>query len=333
MLKIANHWKELKMNRFVAKLCTMFIISKEKRRKTRRALIKGTLASLNYEKSKLIMVLLCKDEIDIINQWFHFHKAMGVDGFIVTDNGSTDGTREVLEKYKGKGWILEIIDEFEEGYKQDKWCDRMIRLARDKYKADWIISSDADEFWYAMSLNLKKDITSNNGCNLQSVYLKNFVPVEDREDFINVSYFVQRPIEEKARKEYGLENGYGGRTPKVIIKAKDYQMIAMGNHDADMKNRRLCHISNVIVYHYAIRNFSHFVHKVKKGGEALKKNPNLSIGVHWRNWYENYYLTNKMEQAYNKLFRLDIFDKLYEGGIIVKDKSVSEFMKYYTDYK
>lgn len=275
------------------------------------------------------MLLLCKDEVDIIRDWLRFHKAMGVDGFIITDNGSTDGTREVLEEYRQRGWILNIIDETEEGYLQAKWVDRMIRLAKNKYHADWIISSDADEFWYATSLNLKKEILANEGCNLQSVYLTNFIPIENRKDFINSPYFAHRLVPEKIQEKYGLKGSYSHQVPKVIMKAKDYKRIVDGNHDAEMRRRKICHISNITVYHYFIRNFDHFVSKVKKGGEALMKNPNKNMGMHWRIWYRDFYLTGKMNEAWDNYLQQDVFDKLFEGGVIIRDKSVSDFMKYY----
>ena len=41
---------------------------------------------------KLAMAMKVKDEADIIEVTLRYHAAQGVDVFIVTDNGSTDGT-------------------------------------------------------------------------------------------------------------------------------------------------------------------------------------------------------------------------------------------------
>lgn len=114
------------MHKFCAKILTAFIMDKDKRKKRRKELIEK-------KDTKLIMLLLCKDEVDIIEPWLLFHKAMGVDGFIVTDNNSTDGTREILQKYKDKGDILEIIDDAGTVHLQAQRCDRMIKLAIEKY--------------------------------------------------------------------------------------------------------------------------------------------------------------------------------------------------------
>ena len=85
---------------------------------------------------------------------------MGVDGFIVTDNNSTDETANILRKYYKKGWIKEIINEPGNNYNQKKWVDRMIKIAKNKYHTDWIINADADELWYTPLGNLKKELAT-----------------------------------------------------------------------------------------------------------------------------------------------------------------------------
>lgn len=313
------------MYKQMAKLMTIFIRNKKKRKQRQKELIEQYV-----NKTKLIMVLLCKDEADILDDWFLFHKAMGADAFIVTDNGSVDGSREILQKYKDKGWILEIIDEPCQTMHQADWCNRMILLAKNKYKADWIISSDADEFWYATSLNLKHDIMENSDCNSLSVYLKNFIPYQNSKNFINDSYFIGRRLHQFEEEKYNLNSkmySYEDLTPKVIMKASNYKMIGEGNHKARMYRKRKSHIADIVVYHYFIRNFKHFNDKVRKGGEAIKNLPNQSFGTHWRDWYENYYLKDNMQAAWNSLFLFDRFDELCNIGVIVKDTSVADFME------
>lgn len=309
----------------MAKLATIFIRDRDERKKRQKELIEQSI-----NKTKLIMVLLCKDEADILDDWFLFHKAMGVDAFIVTDNNSTDGSREILQKYKDKGWILELIDEPSTTIHQADWCNRMILTAKNKYKADWIISSDADEFWYAQSLNLKHDIVENGDCNSLSVYLKNFIPYLNSENFINEPYFIGRRLHRFEEEKYNIKSkmySCEDLTPKVIMKASDYKMIGEGNHKARMYHKRKSHIADIVVYHYFIRNFKHFNDKVRKGGEAIKNLSNKSFGTHWRDWYENYYLTDKMQVAWNEYFLFKRFNDLCNIGVIVKDTSIADFME------
>ena len=107
------------------------------------------------DSPKLYMTLLVKNEEDILESNLQFHKAMGVDGFIVTDNNSTDSTLEIIKRYQAKGWIKEVIIERATNYCQKEWVDRMIMIAKKRYGADWVINADADELWYCPERNLK----------------------------------------------------------------------------------------------------------------------------------------------------------------------------------
>ena len=45
------------------------------------------------------MALKIRDEGDVLEHNLRFHHALGVDHFIVTDNGSTDETVDILARY------------------------------------------------------------------------------------------------------------------------------------------------------------------------------------------------------------------------------------------
>lgn len=99
------------------------------------------------------MTLLVRNEEDVFEENLIYHKKSGVDFFVVTDNNSTDKTSNIIEKYYKLGWIKETIFVKENNYDQVKWVDNMIRIAGE-HKADWIINSDADEFWVSDKNNL-----------------------------------------------------------------------------------------------------------------------------------------------------------------------------------
>ena len=120
------------------------------------------LAFKQTKEVKLFMTLLVKNEEGMLEENLQFHKAMGVDGFIITDNNSTDSTPDIIRKYKQKGWIKEVIEEKATNYEQKDWVDRMIWKAKTIYKADWIINADADELWYASTGNLKDEYFFQN---------------------------------------------------------------------------------------------------------------------------------------------------------------------------
>ena len=94
---------------------------------------------------KLTITLLIKNEVDIIADNIKVHSKLGVDSFVVMDNGSTDGTREVLDQLQ-KDYDLIIIDRPVLDYQQSNWKTEMAKVARSEQGADWVITNDADCF-------------------------------------------------------------------------------------------------------------------------------------------------------------------------------------------
>ena len=103
---------------------------------------------------KLALTLLAKNEADVIDANIAYHLGAGVDLVVATDNGSTDGTLEILERYEGQG-VLHLLREPSTDFRQGEWVTRMARLAADR-GADWVINADADEFWWPRAGNLKE---------------------------------------------------------------------------------------------------------------------------------------------------------------------------------
>jgi hypothetical protein len=103
---------------------------------------------------KLVMTLLARDEADIIEEHLAFHFAAGVDFVIAADNGSSDGTTGILERYAREGYVhrFDLADPFS----QIEVVTAMARRAATDFGADWVINSDADEFWWPRTGTLKE---------------------------------------------------------------------------------------------------------------------------------------------------------------------------------
>jgi hypothetical protein len=99
------------------------------------------------------MTLLARNEADIIDAHLAFHLDAGVDFVVAIDNGSDDETTEILERYARDGLVDVTRDERD--YKQGAWVTGMARRAANEFGADWVINSDADEFWWPRGGSLK----------------------------------------------------------------------------------------------------------------------------------------------------------------------------------
>src|SRR5918912_57651 len=128
---------------------------------------------------KLVLTLLARDEADIVRENVGFHLNAGVDFIIAMDNRSRDGTTEILESYARDG-RLHLIRQEGEYLRQADWITEMGRLAATDYAADWIIHSDADEFWWPRGESLKDVLASiPERYGIVRALLRHFVPRPD----------------------------------------------------------------------------------------------------------------------------------------------------------
>lgn len=286
------------------------------------ALINIPYALKKTKSPRLIMTLLVKNEEALLEDNLIFHKSMGVDAFIITDNNSTDTTPQIIKKYKDLGWIVEVINETATDYKQKKWVDRMICIAKNKYHADWIINADADELWYSSSGSLKNEInnTRNNvlTCEMKCMYPDENMPFYLWDRAVN-------PVVDYEKYDLSLYSLFGRQNKKVAHRAKGYLQISMGNHKVKMLPK-LSQKSNIIVYHYNIRGRQPFLDKMINGGQQLEQNKQRHGGRHWRYFYQ-LHKENKLNEEYDRVIGINQYDKLCNDGYIYTDKSISDYFK------
>jgi hypothetical protein len=136
---------------------------------------------------KLVMTLRARDEADVVDAQISFHLQAGVDFIVATDHRSSDGTTEILEEH-ARADHLHLIRETGEEMNEGEWATRMARLAASDFGADWVISSDADEFWWPRGGSLKEVLTSvPERYGIVRALLRQFVPRPD-----DGSFFAER---------------------------------------------------------------------------------------------------------------------------------------------
>jgi hypothetical protein len=231
---------------------------------------------------KLVLTVLARDEADVIDAQLAFHLNAGVEFVIATDNNSQDGTTEILEAYARDG-VLHLIREPAEGLRQGEWVTRMARLAATEYRADWVINSDADEFWWPRGGSLKEVLAAvPDTYGVVQAFWRSFVPRPD-----DGSFFAER-MTARLSQHAPINDPTSFYRPvvKVAHRADPQVNVARGNHAlADSPLLPLTTWHPIEVLHFPLRSRAQWMHKVELQGEAFTQHIERSgTGYHLKGY-------------------------------------------------
>ena len=177
------------------------------------------------------MTLLVRDEADLVEDWLRYHLARGIDVVIATDHRSTDGTTDILRSYERDGRLV-LLRERDDVLRQAEWVTRMARLAATEHAADWVIASDADEFWWPRAPSFADQLAEVparfgvlRGLMRQFVFVPGTDPLFER-------------MTVRARPSADLASPYHAQV-KVVHRATPDVVVSGGNHDAEGSGLRL----------------------------------------------------------------------------------------------
>jgi hypothetical protein len=263
---------------------------------------------------KLVLTLLARDEADIVEQWLAFHLNAGVDLVIATDNRSQDGTTEVLERYARDGHV-HLIHEPGEGLRQDEWVSRMARLAATDFGADWVINSDADEFWWPRGASLRDVLAAvPQRYGTVSAFLRMFVPRpgdEEPLERMTVRFSALAPINDPASLYKPIR--------KVVHRAHPEIRVTRGNHALiDSPFAPLRGWYPIEVFHFPLRSLEQCTHKAELQGNAFEKHIARPPTAYHANMFEAL-RGGRIEEYYTSLLVSDdeVEQGVAEGRLVV----------------
>jgi len=214
--------------------------------------------------TRVVAVTMVKNEADVIETCIT-HMALQVDHVIVADNGSTDGTRELLD-----GLPCEVLDDPEPAYTQGAKMTALADYARTGHGADWVIPFDADEIWHARRQGTIRDALAR--CTAGAAQARVYDHVVTPADPQGPPQLVMRYRKRRF-----------SRLGKVAVRAVPGLEIAVGNHGASVDGVPVPAERLLEVRHFPARSVEQWSRKIRQGAAALRLTDyGRGIGAHWR---------------------------------------------------
>jgi glycosyltransferase involved in cell wall biosynthesis len=258
---------------------------------------------------RVAMTLLCKNEADIIRQHITYHLPK-VDFLIVTDNGSTDGTREMLAAFESERVI--VGDDPTPFNMQFKHVDRMIRMARDR-GADWVVNSDADEFWVG-------DFQAVAQRYRRRWYSALWAPSFRMRPCCAENAGETDPIARMRWRERAPDKGFR----KVFHETARYLKIDQGNHNVHIRGGRKVELlpDEMRICHYQWRGFAHYLRKCVDISKAYESSGLREIyGQHLKRVYNVWKAQG--EAGVRDMYQREVYVSESGMGELVRDDTVA----------
>ena len=215
-----------------------------------------------------IAVSMVRDEADIAAYTFG-HLLTQVDHVLVADNGSVDGTGDILRDLG-----VEVIEDSEIGYRQGEKMTALAERAREM-GADWVLPVDADELWVTTDGRPIRETLAEVDADIIEVPLYNHIAT------------ARDPVDPDPVKRMQWRLPDPAPLPKAACRALPGLAIAQGNHSAsyaDLARPRMAG-GPLVVHHYSHRGPEQMVRKVRNGAEAYAATDlPEEMGLHWRQW-------------------------------------------------
>lgn len=255
---------------------------------------------------RVICAIQVGDETELIDEHIAYHQSLGIDGFVLVDLGSTDGTSEKLERYRDDPrFVIRRVD-FDEvsddvSVRLPELSSWMIGVARDHFAADWIVRLDADEFLFPATGDIRKSLA--HGADARALQL----------DRRNVVFPSPRALTRTPRDWAGLAgmtivsdpvrvtvNDYDPVTgpplnmtnvaPKLIARADALDSFLTGAHlGKDRDGNRVAgrRLPDLIAVHFWFTTRARFARKARAIAaheEELRRRYHRGLGWQWSHW-------------------------------------------------
>lgn len=195
---------------------------------------------------------MVKNEVDIIETFIRYHVSI-LDGMVILDNGSTDGTLEIINNLIKEGLPIYMLFDDNPSFDQSAMTTKMLYASLGRFQLDYVLPIDVDEF---LITNSNKPIRSELESQLRPdslffVSWVTYVPTEI-DDMHELN-----PLKRITHRR-NIQHNYDEKVfVPANIASKESIIIRQGNHDIDSagsKETNRTRLKHINLAHIPIRS-------------------------------------------------------------------------------
>jgi hypothetical protein len=240
----------------------------------------------------IFAVMMVRNERDILPVNLRYHLDQGIDHILVADNGSTDGTAEILEEFAATNRVHVFArpGPFHQ-------ADTTTELAREAFLrgATWVLPIDADEFWHVPGGRLDDVLADASEAGALEVQVVNFVQRREQEaldvrGLLTMTRRVPAPVGAAGDAAELVESGRVAFVeirypPKHVSRACITLRIGQGNHQVSGTDGPVTKSDAIVCLHAPLRAREALaIGKVEQGRRVEEVNHYLRQAWHVRRW-------------------------------------------------
>jgi hypothetical protein len=211
---------------------------------------------------------MVRDEVEILEATITQLLGQGVDHVLVVDNGSVDGTVDVLHRLAAADPRVHVGQDREPAYHQAEKMSRLVRAAS-RAGADWVVPFDADEWWFAADRPLAD-------------FLRCVARQTPQVGIVKAAFHHMIPSTEAVPIEQAsfVLDATASVPGKVALRAHRWAMVSIGQHGA----MRVGTVTDGLhIAHVLFRSAAQLARKVRQGYAAVAlSDPPAHVARFWR---------------------------------------------------
>jgi len=229
-----------------------------------------------------------RNEADLIEAFVR-HNLTVLDGMVIVDHMSQDGTYEILQAMAGEGLPLFLARETSKVFDQFGICNRLVRHIFATSDVDWVFPLDADEFVKTPSRRaLEASLAADPAAPGVTLEWLTYVPTVFANDALSTLRSARRvPTERHGLAKIAVSRQFAGAIDLAIANGHHHLLRGDPKHDARQVPPPLSPDVAAIA-HVPIRSVRQFTAKIALGWLSSLKTLDhaKSEAFHWREAFD-----------------------------------------------